>query len=156
MQKYLPDDLHPKIKEQLDSEMGGGGSGMAAAPPQGPPAAPAPSAKPKPAANGKKKSDADRSAAQPAQAAAVQRGAHDQQPAVVGKPASEDFWHVVQRETVLLNSTGNTDASRWGAWLCACYQLLCPSLPCHHAHKHGTGMSSFGRMQGNAGKGNAG
>lgn len=86
VQKYLPDDLNPKIKEQLDTEMGAGGTpGMGAPPPQAPPAAQAPSAKPKAAANGKKKSETDKSAAQPAQTAAVQRGAHEQQHAVVGE-----------------------------------------------------------------------
>lgn len=84
MQKYLPDDLNPKIKEQLDSEMGEGAPGAA---PQlrkqpsnsGPP----PAAKPKAAGSGKKKAKANR-APEPAQAAAP-RGDHADQHAVVGK-----------------------------------------------------------------------
>ncbi len=80
VQKYLPEDLNPKIKEQLDNEMGGPqGTG----PPPGPPpaatsssSAPAPAKKP--AANAsRKKSDADKAAQQHVhQAAAAQRGQH--------------------------------------------------------------------------------
>ncbi|DBB10866.1 TPA: hypothetical protein ACH3X3_007335 [Trebouxia sp. C0006] len=80
VQKFLPEDLNPKIKEQLDNEMGGPqGTG----PPPGPPpaaasssSAPAPAKKP--AANAsRKKSDADKAAQQHVhQAAAAQRGQH--------------------------------------------------------------------------------
>lgn len=91
VQKYLPDDLNPKIKEQLENEMGTGGPGISAPTPQAPPAAPAPSAKPKAAANGRKKTDADRSAAQPTQAAAVQRGTHAAEEAAVGMTLNQGF-----------------------------------------------------------------
>lgn len=158
MQKYLPDDLNPKIKEQLDTEMGGGGSGMGAAPPQGPPAAPAPSSKPKAAANGKKKSDTDRIAAQPAQAAAVQRGAHDQQPAVVGKLAGYLWYSVVCQSLVQLVSTCNK-ALVLGDGLCAPAVVLCPNLRCHplsSLYKQGTGSDSCSRLQGKIGKDKAG
>lgn len=80
VQKYLPDDLNPKIKEQLDSEMGAGPQGTN---PPGPPppaasssSAPAPARKP--AANAsRKKTGADKAAQQHAhQAPAEQRGHH--------------------------------------------------------------------------------
>ena len=79
VQKYLPEDLNPKIREQLDNEMGG---------PQGtgpPPAAAAASSAPapakKPAANAsRKKSDANKTAQQNVhQVAAAQRGQHQAQ-----------------------------------------------------------------------------
>lgn len=83
VQKYLPEDLNPKIKEQLDNEMGGPqGTGP---PPGAPPAAASSSSAPapakKPAANSsRKKSDADRAAQQHVhQAEAVQRGQHQAQ-----------------------------------------------------------------------------
>ena len=158
VQKYLPDDLNPKIKEQLDNEMGGGGSNMGAAPPQGPPAAPAPSSKPKAAANGKKKSDTDRIAAQPAQAAPVQKGAHEQQLAAVGKLAG-DLWHsVVCQSLVQLFSTCNK-ALVLGDGLCVLTVVLCPDLRCHPLSslcKQGTGSGSYSRLQGKIGKAKAG
>ena len=83
VQKYLPEDLNPKIKEQLDNEMGGPqGTGL---PPGPPPAAASSSSAPatakKPAANAsRKKSDADKAAQQHVhQAAAAQRGQHQAQ-----------------------------------------------------------------------------
>ena len=80
VQKYLPGDLNPKIKEQLGGEMGAGPQGTT---PPGPPppaasssAAPAPAKKP--AANAsRKKSDAGKAAQQHEhQAPAEQRGHH--------------------------------------------------------------------------------
>ncbi len=79
VQKYLPDDLNPKIKEQLDSEMGGA---QGAGPLPGPPpaaasssAAPAPAKKQAANAN-KKKSNADKAAKQAVHQAPAQRGQH--------------------------------------------------------------------------------
>lgn len=78
MQKYLPVDLNPKIKEQLENEMGAGqGAGALPGPP--PPAAPssaAPAPVRKQAANGtKKKSESNKPAQQQVhQAVAAQRG----------------------------------------------------------------------------------
>lgn len=90
VQKYLPDDLNPKIKEQLDNEMGAG-QGIGA--PPGPPPPAASSAAPAPArkqaANGsKKKSGAEKPAKQhDHQAAAAQRGhPQAQDHALPGRP----------------------------------------------------------------------
>ena len=78
MQKYLPDDLNPKIKEQLENEMGAG-QGAGALPGPSPPAASssaAPAPARKQAANGtKKKSEGNKPAQQQVhQAVAAQRG----------------------------------------------------------------------------------
>ena len=77
VQKYLPDDLNPKIKEQLENEMGAG-QGAEALPGPPPPAASssaAPAPARKQAANGtKKKSESNKPAHQQVhQAVAAQR-----------------------------------------------------------------------------------
>ena len=89
MQTYLPDDLNPKIKEQLDNGMGG--------PPNGPPGPPPPAASSSAAAtapakkqaanSSKKKSEGEKAAAQQQAAAAAQRSQPQAQDhALPGRP----------------------------------------------------------------------
>lgn len=119
VQKYLPDDLNPKIKEQLDIEMGGG---QGVGPPPVPPPAASSSAAPAPArkqaANAsRKKNEGDKSAQQQAQqAAAAQRAQPQAQDhAIAGMP----LWHVL-----LLGST----PSFFVVAACACTVYISPLL----------------------------
>ena len=113
MQKYLPDDLNPKIKEQLENEMGAGQGAGAGAPPGPPPPAASSSAAPAPArkqaANGtKKKSGSNKPAQQQVhQAEAAQRGQPQAQDHVLpgGPPILVTIFHLATSKTKLTSFT---------------------------------------------------
>ena len=82
VQKYLPDDLNPKIKEQLENEMGAGQGAPPGPPPPAASSLAAPAPVRKQAANGtKKKSESNKPA---------QQQVHQAVPAQRGQPQAQD------------------------------------------------------------------